>query len=144
MSIRVRTTEGGQVEFEVDTMTDLDIVLGKLGHGRPISHSPEKRDEPAVTSLEQFFKSLDQSATYYGILLALRQNSKGMSEAEIEQKLGLRGFALGGSLGALSKRAVKAGLKFEDIIVRKKGRDKGGRTTHHYVLVEAMRDIVPL
>ena len=120
-------TTGGRVPRKAES-------TGKLGHAKPSPSSP--------ITLLQFFHALDNTKVYYGMLLALEMTPEGMSDEELQKKLKIeQGQKLGGSIGGLSKRAERRGLKLSDMVTITED-TKNGVTKRHYALTDKMREVM--
>jgi hypothetical protein len=139
------------VVIRVNTADELRLVLSTLNNtGNEATRKPHlvARWRPGSASpkspltLSQFFHTLDKSKVYYGALLALNTRPEGMTDQELMKELKIeKGQMLGGSIGGLSKRAERVGLKLDDMITITEQTIKGV-VSRHYTLTDKMREVM--
>ena len=109
---------------------------------------PEKpihpRVAPPVLSMEERMSSLykdiqeEPRGGMIQIIKILTSTSEWITSTKLKENLTIEADALGGTLGAISKRAIKFGLKREDVLLREE--DKHGVIS--FRLTPAMREAV--
>ena len=128
------------ITFEVETGDELQVVLSAL-KDRQGKIVESKSTDIKPKNLTEFFKSIDKDSNQRKFIVALRDKPTGMTDDELRSLLKLdTGPALGGTLGALTKLANKAGLHSEDIY-RTEPRQDGWYYQLTDEMMEAIKDM---
>jgi len=138
----IKVTKDG-FSFEVDTADELEIVMRVLRHVHIAQKASNETEAVEPKSLTEFFKGMEQDSKQSQIIAALRGKPQGIPDYELRALLGLEsGPALGGTLGALTKMANKAGLNSSDIIETRIEPDKSGFSMYVYRLTDKMQEAI--
>ena len=121
MSIKIRK-DG--INIEVDTETELKMVLDTL-QGNSTKEQVTQNTAPTKSMgtskpihelITELFKGIDPARGEYTIFKLLRENSDGMTDSELKEKLELSGPALGGIIGGIGRRTARFGIRKDAVI----------------------------
>jgi hypothetical protein len=133
MSIKITR---GDITVEVSTQEELELVLDTLNRHDSSRKSSVEYNGNNADILSCVYKTIPPYTKAYEILTALKDAPDGIIDTELINKLNLGNMqALGGSMGAISRRANEAGSNFIRIIESSMTKDGEWR----YKLTDAMR-----
>jgi hypothetical protein len=138
MAFRLRLSDG--LTIEVDSLDELRAAIS-IFRPTPLPQAPQPLNLPLEADLlRQFVRQLRGHPRQ--VVLHLGRAEGVVRDDELRTVLGFQtNYQLAGTMGGLSKRAVRLGIAFDQVITREVHQNGAGRH-YTYRLTDGMRAVI--